>query len=144
MNHGGLGLEHATLRWNAVSESVNQIAGAPIGKVAPKQKKPIRTPSSSSDDASTAVADSSDESGSEEEEDRSFRLRDVSVLFPEGALTVVTGPTASGKTALLVWCLAFLFPFFFISHKYHSAGGPRGNDPPRWPDCDVKRFLAGG
>jgi hypothetical protein len=111
MNHGGLGLEHATLRWNAVSESAKQSAGTAIGKAVPTHKKPIRTPSSSDDDASTAVADSSDESGSEEEEDRSFRLRDVSVLFPEGALTVVTGPTASGKTALLVWCPAFLLSF---------------------------------
>jgi excinuclease UvrABC ATPase subunit len=35
-------------------------------------------------------------------EDRMFELLDVSVKFPEGQLTVVTGPTASGKTALLV------------------------------------------
>lgn len=38
-----------------------------------------------------------------------FELRDLSVVFPEGELTVVTGPTASGKTALLV-CL-LLLPF---------------------------------
>ncbi|KAJ7256243.1 hypothetical protein C8J57DRAFT_1235627 [Mycena rebaudengoi] len=30
-----------------------------------------------------------------------FQLRDLSIIFPEGELTVVTGPTASGKTALL-------------------------------------------
>lgn len=35
-------------------------------------------------------------------EDHRFELRDIDVLFPEGELTVVTGPTASGKTALLV------------------------------------------
>ena len=126
-----------------MSESTKQSAGAPIGKATPKQKKPIRTPSSSDDDASTAVADGSDESGSEEEGDRSFRLRDVSVLFPEGALTMVTGPIASGKTALLVWWLCISFSFFFKSYKYCPAGGPRGDDPPRWPNCDVKRFLAG-
>jgi ABC-type cobalamin/Fe3+-siderophores transport system ATPase subunit len=33
---------------------------------------------------------------------RSFELRGLSVRFPEGKLTVVAGPTASGKTALLV------------------------------------------
>ncbi|KAI0030296.1 hypothetical protein K488DRAFT_87904 [Vararia minispora EC-137] len=31
-----------------------------------------------------------------------FELRDISVIFPEGKMTVVTGPTASGKTALLM------------------------------------------
>jgi len=118
-NHGGLGLVHATLRWNAVSESTKESEGTPIGKAVPKQKKRIRTPSSPDDDASTAVADSSDESGSEEGDHSfrlrdisvsfSFRLRDVSVLFAEGALTMVTGPTASRKTALLVWCLDFFF-----------------------------------
>jgi excinuclease UvrABC ATPase subunit len=114
MNHEGLGLEHATLRWNAVSESAKRSTGTPIVKAAAKQKKRIRTPSSSDDEASTTIADSSDESGSEEEGDRSFRLRDVSVLFPEGALTVVTGPTASGKTALLVWCLSFSLSFYIL------------------------------
>ncbi|KAF8158956.1 multidrug resistance-associated ABC transporter [Mycena galopus ATCC 62051] len=33
--------------------------------------------------------------------DHRFELKDISVLFPDG-LTVVTGPTASGKTALLM------------------------------------------
>ncbi|EGO28860.1 hypothetical protein SERLADRAFT_434751 [Serpula lacrymans var. lacrymans S7.9] len=31
-----------------------------------------------------------------------FKLKDISVMFPDGKLTVVTGPTASGKTALLM------------------------------------------
>ncbi|TDL15864.1 hypothetical protein BD410DRAFT_816853 [Rickenella mellea] len=31
-----------------------------------------------------------------------FELKDLSIIFPEGKLTVVTGPTASGKTALLL------------------------------------------
>ena len=31
-----------------------------------------------------------------------FELRDINVMFPEGELTLITGPTASGKTALLV------------------------------------------
>ena len=30
-------------------------------------------------------------------------MRDIDVRFPEGELTVIVGPTASGKTALLVW-----------------------------------------
>ena len=39
---------------------------------------------------------------SNENGDHRFELRDITVMFPEGQLTVVTGPTASGKTALLV------------------------------------------
>ncbi|KAJ7108212.1 multidrug resistance-associated ABC transporter [Mycena epipterygia] len=34
--------------------------------------------------------------------DHKFELKDLSVIFPDGELTVVTGPTASGKTALLM------------------------------------------
>ncbi|KAJ7047568.1 P-loop containing nucleoside triphosphate hydrolase protein [Mycena alexandri] len=41
------------------------------------------------------------ESAAVEEETR-FELRDISVSFPEGKLTCVVGPTASGKTALLL------------------------------------------
>ena len=39
--------------------------------------------------------------------DRKFELRDLNVVFPHGELTVVTGPTASGKTALLV-CIGLM------------------------------------
>ncbi|KAJ7254410.1 hypothetical protein B0H12DRAFT_1115460 [Mycena haematopus] len=35
------------------------------------------------------------------DEETRFELRDISVSFPEGKLTCVVGPTASGKTALL-------------------------------------------
>lgn len=35
-------------------------------------------------------------------EDCQFQLRDITVAFPEGELTCVTGATASGKTALVV------------------------------------------
>ncbi|KAJ7054740.1 hypothetical protein C8F01DRAFT_1374331 [Mycena amicta] len=38
-------------------------------------------------------------------EDHKFELKDISVIFPEGRLTLVTGPTASGKTALLMAAL---------------------------------------
>ena len=45
--------------------------------------------------------------GSETSE-RRFQLNDISVIFPEGELTVITGPTASGKTALLMALLGEL------------------------------------
>ena len=31
-----------------------------------------------------------------------FELRDIDVIFPEGELSMITGPTASGKSAMLV------------------------------------------
>jgi len=36
------------------------------------------------------------------ESGRRFELRDINIDFPAGELTVITGPTASGKTALLM------------------------------------------
>jgi len=34
-----------------------------------------------------------------------LELRDINIRFPEGQLSVIIGPTASRKTALLVCCL---------------------------------------
>ena len=89
----GLGLEGATFKWNEVVE------------VEEKGKESSRTKLSSSptslevtDDSSTAADNVSERSTGE----RVFELRDMTIRFPEGKLTVVTGPTASGKTALLV------------------------------------------
>lgn len=88
-----LGIEHGTFRWNEVQQPKDD-----------KTKKPSSTPSSTNgsggdDDAVTAV-DSASIAGSES--DRRFELADINVMFPDGELSVVTGPTASGKTALLV------------------------------------------
>ncbi|KAJ6559095.1 hypothetical protein DFH09DRAFT_1161859 [Mycena vulgaris] len=72
----GLGLENASFKWNEVEDA---------------------------EDADAAANTVSDDSRSGTPfQDRRFELKDVSVLFPEGVLTVVTGPTASGKTALLM------------------------------------------
>ncbi|KAJ7147242.1 hypothetical protein C8R46DRAFT_1129771 [Mycena filopes] len=70
----GLGLANASFRWNRVAAE----------------------PSASN---ATSVVSLSTESGVEEHR---FGLKDISVIFPEGKLSVVTGPTASGKTALLL------------------------------------------
>lgn len=92
----GLGLEDATLRWNRVSESTKDShSSSRSGEVS----------SATSISGDTAVADSSGSSTEDEDnetDDRGFRLRGISVVFPENKLTVITGPTASGKTALLV------------------------------------------
>ncbi|KAF7331515.1 ATP-dependent bile acid permease [Mycena kentingensis (nom. inval.)] len=52
--------------------------------------------------AHTEAIDASSESTSTFQPDHHFQLKDISVLFPKGKLSVVTGPTASGKTALLM------------------------------------------
>lgn len=78
-------------------------------------KKPVtsETPSpiSSNDEVDTAVSDV-DSTLLVENTDHRFELRDINVRFPEGQLSLITGPTASGKTALLV---RFKFvPFLFL------------------------------
>ena len=97
-DHEGLGLENATLRWNTVPES--DMEAKPKD---PDQSTSIPIPSDG-DGATHGITDTSTSSS----EDRIFELLDVSVKFPEGQLTVVTGPTASGKTALLVRFFSFL------------------------------------
>ena len=99
----GLGFDDASLRWNEVPQQKGDDTGSIVnGKT--------RDPSSTS----TVVRDpslreaSSDEVGSisidftAPDEDRRFELKDLNIRFPEGELTIVTGPTVSGKTALLV------------------------------------------
>ena len=92
-NDEGLGLECATLKWNEVVE------------VEENQNKSCSssTISMEIDEASTI----GDSESIGDRGDRVFELRDVTIRFPEGKLTVVTGPTASGKTALLVSFLNF-------------------------------------
>lgn len=80
----GLGLSHAVLKWNEITEN---------DKDKSKDKGKNTSPSPTSDTSSETVA---------EPLDHQFELRDITVQFPEAELTVVTGPTASGKTALLV------------------------------------------
>ncbi|KAG6835326.1 hypothetical protein H0H93_002661 [Arthromyces matolae] len=50
-------------------------------------------------------------------EDHRFELRDIDIRFPEGELTLITGPTASGKTALLVRIPPFPRP----SHSIYGS-----------------------
>ena len=105
----GLGLENATLKWNEVVDVEKQ-------KEEDKTKNGVLNPSTSSDipspsnDDVEAAATSDVETAASDsgsllaglETDHKFELRDITVRFPEGQLSVVTGPTASGKTALLV------------------------------------------
>ncbi|KAH7922269.1 P-loop containing nucleoside triphosphate hydrolase protein [Leucogyrophana mollusca] len=91
----GLGVENGTFKWNEVPEETKADDGKLKGKTDNGNSK------ASTDDSDTAV-DSESVTAALENEDHRFELRDISVRFPEGELSVITGPTASGKTALLM------------------------------------------
>ncbi|KAF9442979.1 multidrug resistance-associated ABC transporter [Macrolepiota fuliginosa MF-IS2] len=103
----GLGFVNASFKWNEVPEDKESDAQEGNGK----GKNPEASTSSGTvtvvDDTST-VASGSDIASVDFTapdvvgEDHRFELRDLNIRFPEGELTVVTGPTASGKTALLM------------------------------------------
>ncbi|KAJ7794752.1 hypothetical protein B0H14DRAFT_3888596 [Mycena olivaceomarginata] len=87
----GLGFENASFEWNQVK---TKKAGPGPFKVSESR---TQSASSSSVDVSTVVdADNSNI------QDHRFKLKDLSIRFPENHLSVIIGPTASGKTALLM------------------------------------------
>ncbi|KAJ6562715.1 multidrug resistance-associated ABC transporter [Mycena vulgaris] len=100
---GGLGLEGASLKWNALPEEEGETNGNATTNGNGKKRSPA-----ASIDGSTARGDDSG-SGSDGEggsegagnENNKFELRDISVMFPEGKLSVVTGPTASGQDGVM-------------------------------------------
>ncbi|KAJ7258427.1 multidrug resistance-associated ABC transporter [Mycena haematopus] len=85
-----LGFENASFKWNEVEQALdaNQRKDE-NGKRVPSETNSIHA---AEHDTETVA-------------DHRFELKDLSVVFPEGKLTVVTGPTASGKTALLMAAL---------------------------------------
>ena len=90
----GLGTENGTFKWNEVEQRDDVAAETAKSVVA----------STPTDDAVQGTDDETERgslTGSVASNHR-FELRDVNVMFPERQLSVVTGPTASGKTALLV------------------------------------------
>ena len=81
-----IGFENATLRWN----TGKQPETATDGKKDKSKASAPQTASSSSSEDSTAVA-----------EPEVFHLSRLNASFPIGKLSVVTGPTGSGKSAVL-------------------------------------------
>jgi ABC-type multidrug transport system fused ATPase/permease subunit len=82
-----LGFKNASFRWNS-TELVNSL-----------EERADRKKSASS---VIITAEDSASVNSDQLEAVRFELRDINIMFPQGKLTVVTGPTASGKTALMV------------------------------------------
>ncbi|KAJ3937406.1 MAG: hypothetical protein NXY57DRAFT_981367 [Lentinula lateritia] len=87
LNESALGLENATFKWNEV-ETAKPAKGKQDDTIDGVESVTLQTEGSEID--------------GQTEEDHQFRLEQISVIFPEDKLTVVTGPTASGKTALLM------------------------------------------
>lgn len=85
-------------KWNEVPEEVMDV----------KNGKSNADHSRSSSEETTTAVDTESLSGGSGVEDHKFELKDISVRFPEGELTLVTGPTASGKSALLVSIVWFV------------------------------------
>jgi ABC-type proline/glycine betaine transport system ATPase subunit len=96
----GLGLDNATLTWNSVTEAVKSS----------HTKKLFTTQV----DANVDLVSSSNASEPEPNEVRLFELQDLTVMFPERKMSVIMGPTASGKTALLVRLDTYLSMIVFL------------------------------
>ena len=94
----GLGIANGTFKWNEVEKNEDNKNGQNErvdnkAKNASPTDDVVQDASDRTERASIAASDASE---------HRFELRDINVTFPERQLTVVTGPTASGKTALLV------------------------------------------
>ncbi|KAI0749063.1 hypothetical protein C8Q74DRAFT_1374158 [Fomes fomentarius] len=104
----GLGNINGSFKWNEVEEK-KEAPSRDKGKGKAKDLGSGTNGSSEADETATAVDDASVTSANlVSPGDHRFELRDINVMFPEGKLTLVTGPTASGKTALLMALLGEL------------------------------------
>jgi ABC-type multidrug transport system fused ATPase/permease subunit len=100
---GDLGFENASFKWNEIEKKdedkkKKKEAKRPIWRRLPRFRRSRSSSPSGASETTAAVE-------APEQPEHRFELRDLNVKFPQGVLTVVTGPTASGKTALLVSCL---------------------------------------
>jgi ABC-type multidrug transport system fused ATPase/permease subunit len=97
----GLGIENGSFKWNEVEQNGDtKDENGQNERADKKGKNAISTSDAAAQDASDGT-----ERGSVAASDASehrFELRDIDIMFPERQMTVITGPTASGKTALLV------------------------------------------
>ncbi|KAI0332220.1 multidrug resistance-associated ABC transporter [Cubamyces sp. BRFM 1775] len=102
-NEEGLGIINGTFKWNETEanenaegsdKSTSGSAGASGAEASGAEPGPSEGESTVSGGAPTR--------------DQRFELKDINVMFPEGKFSVITGPTASGKSALLMALLGEL------------------------------------
>lgn len=79
-----LGIEHATFKWNVVEEDKNK-GSQPVTKTLPE--------STASSIAESEPVSGHNSSTDEDIDDHQFELKDISVVFPDRQLTLVTGPS---------------------------------------------------
>ena len=103
----GLGIVNGSFKWNEVEQKKDDKDKKGKGKDSSTNGGNSNSNGSGSDADETATA-VDDASVASAPADHRFELRDINVLFPEGELSLVTGPTASGKTALLMALLGEL------------------------------------
>ncbi|TFY66276.1 hypothetical protein EVG20_g4808 [Dentipellis fragilis] len=101
----GFGIQEGRFRWNEVEKGADKDAEdkGTNANGSSAEANPQADTEANADADTLNVGDAVGEAG-----DHRFELRDVNVMFPEGRLSVVTGPTASGKTALLMALLGEL------------------------------------
>lgn len=106
----GLGIENGTFKWNEVpdnfadqnSKSNAKNKGKANGQNNGNTTSGVPSPTGPSSPGDETVASASVISVETDAIENKFELKNISVRFPVGELTVITGPTASGKTAMLV------------------------------------------
>lgn len=103
----------ASFVWNSIEPPTKEKKGP----VANGERAAEATPEEAENGGRTSPADSNNSS-----EGPRFELQDVDIIFPEGQLTLVTGPTASGKTALL---LALLGEMTMLESNRSPGNQPR-------------------
>lgn len=97
--------QHATLRWNAgepTAEGKDASNGAASNGVA---SNGVASNGAASGTNDTANGEGNNQSSTPPSVNEVFELSDIDVNFPVGKLSVVTGPTGAGKSALLVGLL---------------------------------------
>ncbi|KAJ8487830.1 hypothetical protein ONZ51_g3940 [Trametes cubensis] len=104
----GLGIINGTFKWNEATEKGgDKVTGKDNGKGKTADSAAASVAEAGPSDAGSTLAESASTVASAAGS-RRFELKDVNVMFSEGKLTVITGPTASGKTALLMALLGEL------------------------------------
>ncbi|KAH8810160.1 hypothetical protein DL96DRAFT_1716877 [Flagelloscypha sp. PMI_526] len=92
-----LGFDHASFKWNKIQENTSS---AP--SVLPESWPPVVKFFSRQSSESPSLSQQNDSESEPEVMGRNFELKDISVTFPEEKLSIIVGPTASGKTAILM------------------------------------------
>ncbi|KAG8815537.1 hypothetical protein FRC18_001456 [Serendipita sp. 400] len=117
-----IGIENGWFRWNQAIEPVDTSKSKGHGwRFWKRWTKKEQIPSLPTTPATTTQGiDHTRENTSTTLVDTTvFELQDINIIFPTGKLTVVTGPTAAGKSALLMALLGEMTPVEEGNKKSH-------------------------